>query len=250
MTAPIHTAVILAAGMGTRLRGELSDRPKGFLALGDKPIIEESLERLLAVGIRKAIIVTGHCAEHYEALARGRAEITTVHNPEFANSGSMYSLYCARQALVSDYLLLESDLIYEPRALHTLLQQAAQDAILLSGPTHAGDEVYVCAPDGALAGMSKDPAQLPTPATGELVGITRVSRELSDCMLEIAAAAFRDSLKFDYETDCLVAAGRQRRIACPLVADLCWAEIDDLAHLSRARELVYPEILRRSQASE
>ena len=42
----VSSAVILAAGMGTRLRGELEDRPKGFLELGDRPIISESIERL------------------------------------------------------------------------------------------------------------------------------------------------------------------------------------------------------------
>lgn len=248
MSEKVRQAVILAAGMGTRLRGELSDRPKGFLALGDQPIIEESIDRLLGAGIERVLIVTGHCSEFYDRLADGRDEVATVHNPRFADSGSMYSLYCARERLAGDFLLLESDLIYEPRALDVLLGFIDPDAILLSGPTGAGDEVYVSAPDGRLSGMSKDPRELDGPVTGELVGITRVSKALSDLMMEIAATAFRDSLRFDYETDCLVAAGRRRPIACPLIADLCWAEIDDPAHLERARGTVYPEILRRSRS--
>ncbi len=247
MTAEVRHAVILAAGMGTRLRGELTDRPKGFLALGEESIVEESIDRLLAAGIQQVLIVTGHCGEYYTQLAARRDEIATVHNPRYADSGSMYSLYCARAQLAGDYLLLESDLIYEPRALDVLLGFPGPDAILLSGPTGAGDEVYVSAPDGRLAGMSKDPQQLDGPVSGELVGITRVSMALSELMMAIAAEAFRESLRFDYETDCLVAAGRSRPIACPLVADLCWAEIDDPAHLERARSTVYPEILRRSR---
>jgi choline kinase len=247
VSGAVRQAVILAAGMGTRLRGELTDRPKGFLSLGTEPIIDESIDRLLAAGISHVLIVTGHCREFYDALAQRRAEVATVHNPRFADSGSMYSLFCAREQLAGDYLLLESDLIYEPRALDVLLASPGADAILLSGPTGAGDEVYVSAPAGRLLGMSKDPRQLDGPVTGELVGITRVSLTLSDLMMAIAADAFRESLRFDYETDCLVAAGRSRPIACPLVDDLCWAEIDDPAHLERARSSVYPEILRRSR---
>jgi len=243
----VRQAVILAAGMGTRLRGELRDRPKGFLSLGGDPIIDESIDRLLAAGIERVLIVTGHCREFYEELVQRRKAIATVHNPRYAESGSMYSLFCAREQLAGDYLLLESDLIYEPRAIDVLLEFPGSDAILLSGPTGAGDEVYVTAPEGRLLGMSKDPRQLDGPVTGELVGITRVSAELSELMMSIAADAFRESLRFDYETDCLVAAGRSRPIACPLVADLCWAEIDDPAHLERARSTVYPEILRRSR---
>ena len=48
----IDTAVILAAGMGTRLGEVLSDRPKGFLTLGRLPIVEESVIRLHRAGIR------------------------------------------------------------------------------------------------------------------------------------------------------------------------------------------------------
>jgi choline kinase len=81
--------------------------------------------------------------------------------------------------------------------------------------------------------------------TGELVGITRVSPGLFALMCRIAEAAFRSTLMFDYETDCLVAAGRERPIACPLVPDLLWGEIDDPGHLARVRERIHPELQRR-----
>ena len=251
----IETAVILAAGMGTRLGGELQGSPKGFLRLGAQPIIEESIGCLINAGIRDIVIVTGHGATHYEQLAANQDGIVrTVHNPAFAESGSMYSLYCAREVVDGAFLLLESDLIYEVRALTTLLSDPAEDAVLLSGPTDAGDEVYVLtdATDnrrpGKLLDMSKDRQALGGEVSGELVGISKISTALFGIMQRIAAAAFQESLHFDYETDCLVAAARERTIACPLVSDLVWAEIDDPGHLKRAREQVYPEIQRRIAA--
>jgi len=242
----IDTAVILAAGRGTRLAGEVSDRPKGFLAVGDRPIVLESIERLQAAGIRRVVIVTGHLAGHYEGLAaRLGPVVTTVHNPEYAASGSMYSLYCARDQVAGDFLLLESDLVYEPRALATLLAHPGPDAILLSGPTGAGDEVWVeTDAAGCLAGMSKRRDALGAVA-GELVGISRISAPLFRAMQAIAARAFASSLRYDYETDCLVAAARERAIPCPVVPDLVWGEIDDPAHLRRVREQVYPAVSGR-----
>ena len=246
----IERAVILAAGRGTRLAGELTDRPKGFIRIGAQPIVEESIDRLLATGIREVIVVTGHLAAHYEELAARRAgSVRTVHNERFAESGSMYSLYCARELVPGPFLLLESDLVYEPRALSTLLAGPHEDAILLSGPTGAGDEIYVATQGGMLTGMSKRRAELVGDIAGELVGITRVSAGLFALMCRIAGAAFRRTLMFDYETDCLVAAGRERPIACPLVADLLWGEIDDSSHLERVRRRVYPELQRRSAGS-
>ena len=242
------SAVILAAGMGTRLRGELEDRPKGFLTLGDAPIIVESLRRLDHAGIEDVVIVTGHCDDFYRRLAAEQGGfVRLVHNDRYADSGSMYSLYCARDALAADFLLLESDLIYEPRALEILLTSDTPDAVLLSGPTGAGDEVWVETHDGNLVAMSKDRDALGSVA-GELVGISKVSSDLYDIMCRIAATAFETSLRFDYETDCLVAAASERAIACPVVADLLWGEIDDPSHLARARNSVYPEIERLTQS--
>ena len=239
----VQTAVILAAGMGTRLRGEVEDYPKGFLRLGQRPIIEESIEQLIEAGIEDIVIVTGHCSEYYEQLAdKYDGLIRTVRNPLFAESGSMYSLSFVRDIIDKDFLLLESDLIYEQRALTELQADHAPDAILLSGPSNAGDEVWIETRDDNLVAMSKDRGALGGVIAGELVGISKISTALFKLMLEFADDAFKTSLRYDYETDCLVAAGTQRSIHCPLVPDLVWSEIDDPAHLQRAREHVYPQI--------
>lgn len=238
----MKTAVILAAGMGTRLREAHADEPKGFLELGGRAIVEQSVARLERAGISQIVIVTGFAAEHYQKLAlRHEGLIRLVHNPDFATSGSMYSLYCAREVIDDDFLLLESDLIYESRALEVLINLEVPDAILLSGPTHAGDEVYVEAPDGLLVNMSKDPSRLNSVA-GELVGISKISRGLFAIMKHIAAERFAESLRFDYETDCLVAAARNWEIFCPVIPDLVWAEIDDPSHLRRARDEILPRL--------
>ncbi len=229
--------------MGTRLRGAAGEYPKGFLRLGRLSIIEESVERLVNAGINDIVIVTGHGAEHYERLAAGGAGLMrTVHNPHFADSGSMYSLYCAREAVDQDFLLLESDLIYESRALTELLAESAPDAVLLSGPTGAGDEVWVETHGGDLVAMSKNRSALQERPAGELVGISKISVELFSLMQEIATRAFAASLFYDYETDCLVAAAARRKIRCPVVADLVWSEIDDPGQLQRARECIYPRL--------
>ena len=238
------TAVILAAGMGSRLGERGRARPKGFLKLGERPIIEESLERLRGAGIDHVIIVTGHCASWYDDLAAGSGGfVTTVHNARYADSGSMYSLYCARECITEDFLLLESDIVYERRAIDELLAYPGDNCVLLSGRTSSGDEVFVEAPRQRLRNMSKDASRLGS-ITGELVGLTRISMGLFGEMLELAETAFRASLKYDYETDCLVETAARYPVYCHLVPDLAWAEIDDEQHLRRALEQVYPAILR------
>lgn len=250
MRARIRQAVILAAGLGLRLQEIGRAVPKGFLRLGERPIVEESLDRLAAAGIERVVIVTGHLRDFYEDLRLARRElVTTVHNPRFAESGSLFSLHQARALVPGDFLLVESDLIYEPRALRAALDFPTPDVVLLSGPTGAGDEVWVETRDGNLADMSKDRARLGPAIAGELVGISKISSELFAQLLAAGERLFRETLRVDYETEGLVQAARARPVPCHVVPDLLWAEIDDPVALERARREVYPRIVARERGA-
>ena len=85
---PLTTAVILAAGIGVRLGALGRTIPKGFLQLGDQPIVAELIAQLHACGIDRIIIVTGHLHQWYERLqAQSGGKIITVHNPRYADFG-------------------------------------------------------------------------------------------------------------------------------------------------------------------
>jgi len=240
----VRKAVILAAGMGVRLKERGRQTPKGFLCLGEKPILEESILRLLAAGIQRIVIVTGHLAEQFEPLqTRYRGVVQLVYNPYFADSGSMYSLSCTRHCVDEDFLLLESDLVYELRALTTCLEHPSDNVVLLAGFSNTSDEVFVETRNGRLVAMSKNREHLGSEIPGEFVGICKISRSLFTVMLDTAAQRFGATRHMDYETDCLVAAARVMPVSCHVVEDLIWCEIDDESHLARARKWIYPTIL-------
>jgi 2-aminoethylphosphonate-pyruvate transaminase len=243
MSAP-RTALILAAGLGARLGPRGRAAPKGFLQLGERPIVEESVALLAEAGVARVVIVTGHLAEFYEDLRRRAGGLVeTVHNPDFATTGSLRSLACARELVDEDVLLLESDLVYERRALREALDDPHEDVVLLSAPTGSGDEVWVEVERGRLVTMSKDRGRLGPGVAGELVGISRLSRALYAALCEVAADPAAGS--GHYETEGLVALAGRRAIPCRLVPDLVWAEIDDEGALTRVREAIYPAILAR-----
>ena len=62
----INTAFILGAGLGTRLRPLTENTPKPLLEIGGRPIITYAMEHLRAVGIKRFIVNTHHCAEKYK----------------------------------------------------------------------------------------------------------------------------------------------------------------------------------------
>lgn len=239
------TACILAAGMGGRLQ---LDHPKGFLTLGERPIVEESLIKLFDCGVERVVLVTGYAAEYYQRLAANFPDrVQCVHNPEYADSGSLYSLWCAHHLLDGPYLLLESDLIYESRALSYCQEQPVANLVLLSDFTQAGDEVYVEVQDGCLVDMNKQREQLGPNILGEFVGICKVSARLHQQLVGQMEASH--TLRLDYEVHGLVTAAQTLDISCQVIPDLIWAEIDDEQHLERARRVVYPRLIKRGQST-
>jgi choline kinase len=223
-------AVILAAGQGMRLRSVVDDRPKGLIEVGGETLVGRSVRLLRDAGIARITIVIGYRAERYRSFAAGQNDITLVVNDDYATSGSMTSLATALEAAPSDAaLILESDILYERRALSALVEAPFDNATLVSGPTGAGDEVWVDACDGRLRGLSKDRRTLST-VVGEFVGITRLSRHAVEAM-----AGCRGQV--DYETGGLVSITQQIDVRAIVVPDLRWGEIDDERHYARVTSM-------------
>jgi choline kinase len=234
-------AVILAAGLGIRLRSMIDDRPKGLIEIAGEPLVARSVRLLRESGIGGVTIVAGHLAEQYARFCAERAGVELVTNQDYAVSGSMASFAAALDAGVAgDLLLLESDIIYEPRALTAILSAPADAATLVSGPTRAGDEVWVHAVGGRLCAMSKDLAELPS-SLGEFVGITKLSAAAAAAMRDqfTAFVAARGHGRMDYETGALVAVARLRPVHVVVVPDLRWGEIDDERQYDRVSSMVW-----------
>lgn len=224
--------VILAAGLGSRLGHHL---PKGLLSPGGESLLQRSIRLLEAAGLGPVTLVVGHQAEVYKALPE---KLQFVDNPDYASTGSLLSLRLAFRELQDDLLVLESDLLYESRALTTLQQSPEANVILLSGFTEAGDEVYVDAPDGRLRAMSKSRSDLQAEPEGEFVGICRFSKELLGDMDEWGAA----HPEAHYESDGVVALCARHRVATVKIPDLVWCEVDDAHHWQRCQELILPRL--------
>ena len=236
----INTAVILAAGMGTRLRKVLKNVPKGFLEIEGNSLIKLSVEKILNVGISKVVIVTGYLSEYYVDFAQNYNGVELVQNKSYFNSGSMYSLYCAKGFIEDSFLLLESDLVYEQKAIEELIYFHKENAILLSGFTNSGDEVYVETENDKITDMSKDKSKLNN-ITGELVGISKISYRMFKEMINNSEEYFKSDLNLDYEY-CIVDTAKKYPVYYIKIDDLIWAEIDDESHLNRVKKQIYPRL--------
>lgn len=236
------TAIILAAGLGSRIQEKLQGKPKGFLQIERKSLIERSIDNLFALGIEKIIIGTGYKKKIYEALAEKYHEkIICQENPKFAETGSMATLNCLKYLIQTDFLLLESDLLYEKRALQELLEIPEETAILASGFTHSEDEVFIeTNQKNQLINLSKNQNEL-TKIDGELTGINKISQNTFQQMNIYFEANFQENPKLDYEI-VLARIAQQNPIYVHQILDLVWCEIDCEEHYQRALKSILPKL--------
>src|SRR3954471_19572258 len=95
-------AVILAAGMGSRLAPLTNDRPKPMVEVAGRPLLLRAIDRLAAVGITgdDVIVVTGYREDVLRArLAAEGVTVQLVTNPRYSDWNSFYSLLVAKAAV-------------------------------------------------------------------------------------------------------------------------------------------------------
>jgi len=118
----LKTAVILAAGRGTRLEKMTDFIPKCLIEVGGNSLLERMLSQLKAIEIETVVIVVGYKNEKIiEKIGDeyGKLKIIYVKNEQWETTNNVLSLYLATDYLKESFLLLESDLILDSRALET-----------------------------------------------------------------------------------------------------------------------------------
>ena len=237
----IKQAVIMAGGLGSRFGNRTQEMPKGFIEIDGIPMVERSIQKLIASGIEEIIIGTGHCSSWYDDLAKKYPCIKTVKNENYAATSSMGTLEVCAPLVKGTALLLESDLLYDSIGLFVLDNDEKKNVILASGKTNSEDEVYLeTDDDGVLSAVSKDKSKIKNLA-GELVGISKVSKSFLDKMVAYYDKNRQTQAKIDYESVfCQVA--KEEAIYVRKIEYYAWTEIDDEAMLERANTLIYPRI--------
>lgn len=239
----IKEAVIMAGGLGSRFGGRTTEMPKGFIEIEGTPMVEISVQKLIEAGVEKIIIGTGHCSEWYDRLAKRYPQIKTVRNDNYINTSSMGTLQVCAPFIDDSCFLLESDLIYDKIGLAVLNDDKRENVILASGKSNSHDEVYLGADDNnKLTEVSKDKSIIPDPA-GELVGITKVTKQALDKMCAYYEQNKERLAKLDYEGALKrISTAGNEPVYVRKIQYYAWTEIDDEAMLDRALNKIFPRI--------
>ena len=131
----VRRAIIMAAGIGSRLRPITLHTPKPLVKVHGVRMIDTVLRGLLEQGIAEIYIVVGSRKEQFAALKRDYPQIKLIENPYYAECNNISSLFAAREHL-EDAMILDGDLIIRnPAVLSRAFERSGYNAIWTDGQT-------------------------------------------------------------------------------------------------------------------
>lgn len=234
-----HVGVILAAGLGSRLRPLTDTTPKCLLDVGGATLLERQLRRLAAAGVRRSVVVVGYLADHIAAHLKRvppPLEVALAENPVYATTGNCLSVLAARpQVGDAGILIIDGDVVLTGDALSRLLADPAPCSVLLDRETPLGEEEMKAQLDGGGRIVQLSKKLPPATCAGESIGVNRVGGEGLRLLWEELLAMQRGDAQGYYEDafQKLIDRGTEFRTV-PIGHDE-WTEIDDLADLEDAR---------------
>ena len=120
----ITTALLLAAGTGSRLYPLTKSSPKCLTLVNETSILERLLNNLKKQGFKRLVIVTGYqkeCIKEFLGSKSGDLTIEYIHSPLYRTTNNIYSLWMARNIINEPFVLFESDLVLNTSLLDEMV---------------------------------------------------------------------------------------------------------------------------------
>jgi choline kinase len=236
--------LVLAAGAGRRLRPYTDILPKALIPVeGGTTILDITLHNLAEVGLTEVVVVIGCAASEVRdrktALEqRHGVRLTLVYNDKADEWNNAYSLWLARDHFAQGALLVNGDTVHPVSVERTLLARRGPGILLaIDDVKKLADEEMktIFEADGRLTKITK--LMNPADAHGEYIGATLIEPSAAPGLGDALEAAWRRDPSLYYEDGYQEYADRGGEVRGAPIGDIEWVEVDNVADLTRAREI-------------
>ena len=237
-------ALILAAGLGTRLAPLTNDRPKSMVPVNGKPIILKQIENLKENGITDITIISGYKADVLEkAVHKDHPDIRIIESTDYMNTNNMYSAYLGLKNMFegdfAPFLMMNADVFYDPSVIRALLDQKDGNAIVVDIGRYMEESMKVIEENGRLTAISKKIGE--KEALGCSIDVYKFDMDGGRAFFECCRNYIenKNELKLWSEVALNDALSKTSFKACPLEGR--WLEIDNHEDLKEAEKLFKEE---------
>ena len=236
-----NKALILAAGLGTRLAPITNDRPKSLVPVNGKPILIKQIENLKANGIVDITIVSGYKANVLEAAVHEKyPEIKIVESVDYATTNNMYSAYLGIKAMFPDgiirpFYMMNADVFYDASVITALEKDARSNLIVVDMGRYIDESMKVVEKEGRLTAISKQ--IIPEEALGCSIDVYKFGADGGKAFFDRCVEYIENNKELKKWSEVALNDALADVVfqACPL--DGRWLEIDNHDDLAAAEAL-------------
>lgn len=156
-----NNALILAAGLGTRLAPITDDIPKSLVPVNGKPILFKQLDNLLENGIYNICIVSGYKSSVLERKIHNKySNIKIVESVDYASTNNMYSAYLGIKSMfpngdIEPFYMMNADVFFDSDVIKSLKHFSSPNAIVVDIGRYMEESMKVSEKGGRITSISK-----------------------------------------------------------------------------------------------
>lgn len=236
-------AIILAAGIGSRIRPLTDNCPKSLLKIGDYTILQMMLSHLQSSGINDVVIVLGYLQQKikdYVAINFSEINVQFVTNEHYKVTNTGYSLMLTEPFVENcDFIKFDADVVFEQTILNKLIASEYKNVLCIDKDINLdAEEIKVIIDEqGKVLKASKDVA--PKDAIGESIGIEKINHETARLLFSELKLMMKDKANHQayYEAAYERLIDKGTAFNTLDITGHKWTEIDTLADFDLAKSI-------------
>lgn len=238
-------AIILAAGMGMRLKPLTNNIPKPLLKIGNCSLLERMILNCIDENIFEFIVVTGFYSDKVDKLCgeledKYSVKITTVENSNYKNTNTSVSVYLAttfieKNYVDADFIIINGDNVVDPKII-SKISEYYHSALVIDNVKKLNEESFkIIINNGIITDIGK---QLDlNESSGEFIGISKVSSD-DTSEFNIILNNLIEHDRQNYYDYAFKKLSEKTKLDYIKTNGLKWTEIDDLNDYNYAKQLI------------
>ena len=189
-------AIILAAGVGSRIRPLTDNCPKSLLKIGGKTILEMMLSHIQDCGINDVVFVLGYLQEQIKDYVKTNfpdLNAQFITNEKYSETNTGFSLMLAMESIKgSNFVKFDADVVFDKKILKKLIECEHENCLCIDKNINLDEEEIKVIIDKQNRVIKASKTVNPKEAVGESIGIEKISAETAKLLLVELKAMMAD----------------------------------------------------------